>query len=180
MTANELKIPLYVKAILLIMGLSTLTVVLYVAQSIIVPIIFSILLAILLHPVVNFFVRIKINRVIAIMMTLLLTLLLIVAFSGLLFSQASRFSDSWPILVDKFSLTLNQAVNWASGYFDINPGKIDAWILKTKGELINTSGAAIGQTLINLGSGVVILFLIPLYIFLILFYSSFGVKNKLI
>ena len=171
MTANELKIPLYVKAILLIMGLSTLTVVLYVAQSIIVPIIFSILLAILLHPVVNFFVRIKINRVIAIMMTLLLTLLLIAAFSGLLFSQASRFSDSWPILVDKFSLTLNQAVNWASGYFDINPGKIDAWILKTKGELINTSSAAIGQTLINLGSGVVILFLIPLYIFLILFYQ---------
>ncbi|MCX6286684.1 MAG: AI-2E family transporter [Bacteroidetes bacterium] len=162
--------PFYVKAILLIIGLFALTAILYIAQGIIVPLIFAILIAILLHPVVNFLVRMKINRVIAITMTLFLTILIVAAFTGLLFSQASRFSESWPLLVDKFTGILNQSISWVSEYFDINPHKIDAWILKTKNELINTSSAAIGQTLLSVGSTIMVLLLVPLYVFLLLFY----------
>jgi predicted PurR-regulated permease PerM len=168
---KELKLPLYTKPVILIIGLLALLAVLYIAQGIIIPLVFAIIIAILLHPVVNFFVGIRINRVIAIVITLFLTFLIIAAFSALLFSQASRFSESWPILVDKFTETLNQAITWASGYFDINPHKIHDWVSKTKGELINTSGAAIGQTLINVGSAVVVLFLVPVYVFMILFYQ---------
>ncbi len=62
------------------------------------------------------------------------------------------------------------AISWASGYFDINPHKLHDWITKTKGELINGSGAAIGQTILTVGSSIVVLFLIPVYVFMILFY----------
>ena len=171
MTDKELKFPLYAKAVFLLIGLFAFIAILYIAQVIIVPLIFAILIAILLHPVVNFLVRIRINRVVAIILVLLLTILVIAAFCALLFSQANRFSESWPVLVDKFTVLLNQAIDWFSGYFDINPQKINAWITKTKGELINTSGAAIGQTLITVGGGIVVLFLIPVYVFLILFYQ---------
>ena len=85
-------------------------------------------------------------------------------------SQASRFSESWPLLVDKFTQTLNESISWASGYFDINPHKIHEWITKTRGELINGSGAAIGQTILSVGSSIVVLFLIPVYVFMLLFY----------
>jgi predicted PurR-regulated permease PerM len=115
-------------------------------------------------------VRIGINRIVAILITLLLTVLVIVAFGALLFAQASTFSESWPILVDKFTLLLNQTITWASGYFDINAQKIHEWVTKTQGEIFNTSSAAIGQTLATLGNAIVILFLVPFYIFLILFY----------
>jgi predicted PurR-regulated permease PerM len=37
--------------------------------------------------------------------------------------------------------------------------------------LINSSSAAIGKTLVTVGSGLVILFLVPVYIFMILFYQ---------
>jgi len=124
-----------------------------------------------LHPVVNFFVRIRINRVVAIAITLLLTFLLIAAFSSLLFSQASRFAESWPILVDKVTVMIDQTITGASDYFNIDPKKIHEWITKTQGELINTSSAAIKQTLLSVGNGLVVLFLIPVYIFLILFYQ---------
>jgi len=167
---KEIQLPFYVKAILLIIGLFALGALLYIAQGIIIPLVFAILIAILLHPVVNFLVKMKINRVVAISLTLLLTFLLVAAFTGLLFSQASRFSESWPLLVDKFTVILNQTISWISGYFDINPHKIYAWIAKTKSELIDTSGSAIGQTLINVGSVVMVLLLVPLYVFLILFY----------
>ena len=58
---------------------------LYIARSIIVPLVFATIIAILLHPVVNFFVRIRINRVVAIVITLFLTISVIVAFGGFLY-----------------------------------------------------------------------------------------------
>jgi len=169
-TAKEIKFPFYAKATFLIIGLVAFAAILYIAQDIIVPLIFAILIAILLHPVVNFLIRWKINRFVAISIALLLTFLVVAAFAGLLFSQASRFSESWPLLVDKFTGLLNQITSWISGYFDINPHKIDTWIAKTKSELINTSGIAIGQTLLNVGSVIMVLLLVPLYVFLLLFY----------
>lgn len=168
---NRLQFPFYAKASIFLIGLVAFVAILYIAQSIIVPIVFATIIAILLHPVVYFLVRIKINRVVAIVIALFLTFLFIAGFFALLFSQASRFSESWPLLVDKFTDTLNQAITWAAGYFDINPQKIHEWIANTKVELIDTSSAAIGKTLVTLGTGVMIMFLLPLYIFLMLFYQ---------
>jgi predicted PurR-regulated permease PerM len=168
---KEFNLPFYVKATILFAGLFVFLTMMYIGRSIIVPLVFATIIAIVLHPVVNFFVSKRLNRVVAIFLTLFLTFLVFAAFGAFLFSQASRFSESWPVLVDKFTGFLNQAIAWVSGYFDINQHKIQDWIIKTKGELINTSSAAIGQTLLTLGNGLVILFLIPVYIFMILFYQ---------
>lgn len=162
--------PFYAKATTCLVGLIALFAILYIAKRIIVPIVFAIIISILLHPVVNFLVRRRINRVLAIVITLLLTFIVIASFGALLISQASRFSESWPILVDKFNVIFNQAITWASGYFDINPQNIHNWITKFLDELIDTSNAAIGQTLITVGGALVVLFLIPVYVFMILFY----------
>jgi len=168
---KELKLPFYAKAILFLIGIYALFMMLYIARGIIVPLLFATILAILLHPVVDFFVRLRIRRIVAIVITLFLTILVIGAFGGLLVSQASRFGETWPILVDKFTGILNQTITWASGYFDIKPQVINDWITKTKGELINYISHSIGQTLVIVGSGIVVLFLVPVYIFLILFYE---------
>ncbi len=168
---KELKLPFYAKSILLLIGIYFLMAILYIAQDLIIPIVFAILIAILLQPVVKIFTRLKLNRVIAIILALFLTFLVIAGFGVFLFSQASRFSESWPLLVDKFTEMLNQVILWASEYFDIDAKKIHEWISKSKGEIINTSSAAIGQTLLALGNWVVVVFLVPVYVFLILFYQ---------
>ena len=172
MVDKELKLPFYAKASLLIIGLYVLISMLYIGQSILVPVVFAVIIAIVLHPVVNLFVRIKIPRVAAIVIALLLTFLVVAAISTLIFNQASRFSESWPALVDKFTLTFNQTTAWISGYFDIKPKEINAWVLKTRVELLANSNAAIGQTLFAVGNGLLVLFLIPVYVFLILFYHT--------
>ena len=167
----EMKLPFYAKAALILIGLLALFTVLDIAQSIIVPLVFAIIIAIALHPVVNFLTRIKVNRVIAIILTLVLTFLVIVAFGALIISQGIRFGESWPILAEKFDGFLNQTITAASGYFDINPQKIQAWITKATGEIINISAAAIGKTIVIISGALVVLFLIPVYVFLILFYK---------
>jgi predicted PurR-regulated permease PerM len=184
---QEIKIPFYAKTTILIVGLFTFITMLYIAQSIIVPLVFAVIIAIVLQPVVMFFVRLRINRVIAIALSLLITILLIIGLGILIYSQASRFSESWPVLVERFTEVFNNSISWSSGYFHIDPKKIYEWITDAKSELLNNSSSAIGQTLMNVGSGLVILFLIPVYIFLILFYEPllldfirklFGTENQ--
>jgi len=168
---EELKLPFYAKATIFIIGFFALFAVLYLAKNIIVPIVFAIIVAIVLHPVVNFFVRLKINRIIAIAITMLLTLLVIIAFGTVLISQATKLSESWPILVDKFTSLLNQNISEGADYFNKDPQKIHDWITKATGEIINTSTSAIGHTIMIIGNGLIVLFLIPFYIFMILFYQ---------
>jgi predicted PurR-regulated permease PerM len=169
-TDEKLKLPLYAKASIFVIGLCALLAILYIAKGIIIPVVFAIIIAIVLHPVVSFFVRKKINRVVGIVITIFISFLVIVACGALIISQVGRFSESLPVLIDKFTGMLDQSINWASGYFDIKPQKINEWITKTQGDLINSSSAAIGQTLTILGGGLVVLFLLPVYIFLILLY----------
>jgi predicted PurR-regulated permease PerM len=63
-------------------------------------------------------------------------------------------------------------VIWASDLLKIKPTKIDAWILEGKEELMNKSSAFIGQSLSSVSHGLVALLLIPVYIFMMLFYQS--------
>ncbi len=100
-----------------------------------------------------------------------LTVLVIAILGSLLISQVNRFIESWPALVDKFTELLNQSISWASGYFDIKPQKILEWIAKTKGDLISSGSAAIGHTLVIVGGLLIAVFLIPVYVFILLFYQ---------
>jgi predicted PurR-regulated permease PerM len=144
---------------------------LYIAKGIIVPLILAAIFAIVLHPVVNLFMRLKINRVVAIIITMTLALLIFTALGFLLFSQAIRFGDSWPVLIDKFTQILNQGAVWVSGYFEISPAKMDAWLIKAKAGFFNNDNAGIGQALVFVGSKMVLLILVPVYIFMMLFYQ---------
>jgi predicted PurR-regulated permease PerM len=164
-------LPIYAKASIFFVGLSALLAILYIAQGIIVPIIFSFILAILLNPIVNFFVRIKINRIIAIIFTLLLTIFLIFGFCVFIYTQVSSFSESWPIFVNKFTIILNDSITSASRYLNMEPSLIHAWVTKTQSELININGAFIGQTIVSVGTTLSNIVLVPVYIFVILYYQ---------
>jgi predicted PurR-regulated permease PerM len=97
------------------------------------------------------------------------------------------FSESWPALVTKFTLLFNQTVTWLSGYLDINPRKVHDWFTSAKNDIMSTSSVVIGHTIMNIGVGIMVALLIPVYIFLILFYKPllidfihqlFGENNK--
>lgn len=161
--------PITIKAPLVFMGLFALMAFLYIAKSILIPLVFATIIAIVLHPVVNMFVHIKINRVVAIIITLLLTFVIIAGFGFLIFSQASRFSESLPKLVERFTEILNQTVIWVSGNFNLSNREITTWITDTKNEVLGN--LEIGRTIANVGSSLAMFFLIPVYVFMMLFYQ---------
>ncbi len=173
------------KTVLVIIGLVAFVFILYIAQHILIPIVFATILAVVLHPAVNLLMRFKVHRILAIIIVMFLTFIVIASFGTLLFSQASKFTESLPRLVDKFTEIINQIIFWASGYFAISANEITAWITTTKNELIG--GDEIGQTIVSVGGILALLFLIPVYVFMILFYQPllieffhkfFGNKNR--
>lgn len=166
-----LKLPFYAKAAILCIGIYFFITMLYIAQGIVVPLIFGTIIAILLHPVVRFFTKRKFNRVLAICIALLLSVILIAAFVLFMFSQLSQFSAAWPVFVEKFTTLFNQTIHWIPGYFDISAVKVNDWIAETKADLLNGSSSIIGKTILSVGNSLVVIFLIPVYVFLLLYYK---------
>jgi len=164
-------LPFYAKASLFLVGMFVFIWMMYIASGIIVPLIFALIIAVVLYPIVKWFERKKINRIFAIIFTLIIGFLAIAGLGVLMYSQVSRLSMSWPELVEKFSEVYNETMAWASGYFEISPEIIIDYISNAKSNFYKTSGDAIGQTIISVGSGLVVLFVIPVYVFLILFYK---------
>lgn len=168
---KDFNIPFYVKTTIILLGLFVFCWIMYLVRGIIIPLIFALIIAIVLYPVVKWFHKKKLNRILAILLTLIIAFLLLLGLGVLIYSQVSSLSMSWLDLVEKFSAVYNEAMAWASGYFDINPQKIIDYITAALEDVYKKSGNAIGQTLMSVGSGLVVLFVIPVYVFLILFYK---------
>ena len=181
------KTPFYAKASLIFIGLFAFFAMLYVAQTVIVPVIYAIIFAIALSPLTDFFVRKKMNRIMAIALSLMIVLFTTVSLGVVLSSQMSVFSQTFPKLLDKFSETLNNAVNWASQRFNISHFQLNKLIADTKSGMLNDGKAAIGTTFNTISRLLVVLVLIPVYIFMLLFYRPlliefvyrvFGPENR--
>lgn len=166
----DLKFPFYVKASLIFMGLLAFIYMLDIAQQIIVPVIYSIIIAIVISPAVDFFVRKKLNRVLAITISLTLVSLIIILFVVLLATQLNELSEGFPKLAAKFYETLDRSVSWISDNFNISTKKINLYITDTKTEILSDSRSSISATLSTVSDVLVILVLIPVYVFMILFY----------
>jgi predicted PurR-regulated permease PerM len=164
-------LPLYAKLSLITMGLIAFFYILYVGQDILVPLIFATIIAILLNPVVNFLCKKGMNKVVAIMIVLIVALVIISALMYFIGSQISSFTESMPEFKQKISAIFNDLTDWVSQKFNVGKPRIAALVDKTKGEGMNNSSAVIGQTLGTIGGVLALVFLLPVYTFMILFYK---------
>ncbi|HEY8894671.1 MAG TPA: AI-2E family transporter, partial [Niastella sp.] len=87
-------------------------------------------------------------------------------------NQSLRFGDTLPALQHKLNLFLADMSKWVSKTFKISANKVDAWIVETENKQLNSSSALVGQTLITMTSILKLVFLIPVYIFMFLFYKT--------
>lgn len=163
--------PFYIKATVIILGLYFLVQILFLTQSIIVPLLFSVIIAILLNPLVARLVRFRIPRVIAIVISILLLFVLISGIIFLLAMQMGKFSESLPLILDKSQKALGNFAEWTGSTFNVKMDTVNSFIEETKIEIIDGSKSYLGETLSVLGRGLIVIFLIPVYIFMILYYK---------
>lgn len=173
---EDLILPFYVKTSIIIIGLFAFVYILYLTQSIIVPIIYSTIIAIVLSPMVNFFTKRKLNEVLAISITVIIAIAVTLLIISFLSIQMMQFTDSFPKLVEKFNQFADSIEFWVSDRFNISKVKIHSMVLKKRAEFINNGGVLIGETIISTGSKLVVALLIPVYVFMILLYQKHLIK----
>jgi hypothetical protein len=171
MEKDTIKLPVYAKMAQVILGLVALFYVLYIGKDIIVPLILALLLAILLNPVVNFLDNHKINRTVSILLAILAAFILLAALLFFVGSQLARFSDSLPQFKQKFTELSQQLLQWVSQTFNYPPDKVNEWVAKTRKEVMSQSNSVIGQTLGTISGMLGVFLLLPVYIFLFLYYK---------
>jgi predicted PurR-regulated permease PerM len=160
-----------VKYAIILIGLVTLFFILYIAQSILVPIILSFLIAVLFSPIVVFFSKLRIPKVISITLTMILVSCFTVVLLFILTSQLSIFSESFPSLLENFYLALEQFIDWLAVKMDVKPSYLNNMVTNSKAELMEWGKSSISATLSTIGYVLVMLFLIPVYVFMILYYK---------
>ena len=159
--------PFYIKATVVLFGLILAVYVLYILGDILIPIAFAIILTILLNPVYNWLLKHKLPKSVAIGLTLLLAITAVLFITVILSSQVTKFSESWPILKQKFTQLAAQSSEWLQNQMGITTKK-QADMVKSIDNIAKTwAGATVGSLATMLGS----LVLLPVYIFFLLFYK---------
>ena len=169
---ETIKFPFYAKAALIFIAAYALVYTLYVGQNIVVPIVYATLISVLLNPVVNFLVNRKVNKIVAISMAVVLVFLITACLVYFVSTQVSMFADTYPQLKAKTSATGTQGIKWFSQHFNVKERKVNEWIQTREDTLFSEAGSMIGHTLLSLGSTFVVLLLLPVYLFMILYYKS--------
>jgi predicted PurR-regulated permease PerM len=89
----------------------------------------------------------------------------------LLFSQLANLSDALPQLESKFHQLSGQIVQWISENFNLSTQRVNKWIDKIKVEGMGSGTLFIGQTISSITGILIFIFLVPVYMFMFLYYK---------
>ena len=141
---------------------------LFVLRDIFVPIAFSIIIAILLNPLVVRLRRAKVNKVVAIIIAIALALAVVTGLIYFLSSQLMSFSEQLPELQRRFGILTAQLQHWIASTFSISVAKQTTMVRDAASSSQELLGQAAGSAI----SMVINIVLIPVYVFVILFYKE--------
>ncbi len=164
----EKKYPFFLRSTITLLGIVIFVYILFILRDIMVPLAFALIISILLNPFVNILTHKKINKIVAISIALLLTILFVAGVMYFISSQVAKFSANMPLLEQKFSSMFHSLQLWLQRNYSLSLAK--------QSQLISDAGNSmkplIGQTLGTLLGAVSVIVLLPIYIFLMLFYKT--------
>jgi AI-2 transport protein TqsA len=165
--ALEQDYPFYIKATMVLLGLSLFIYILVLLREILVPVCFAGLIAILLNPLVNLFMKWRIPKPVSIMIALLTAVFI---FAGLMFflsSQVSHFADFFPQLKQKAGGLISRLQGWIATTFNYSKARQAAALQDAEKDMQPFITGMLGSLMGTLA----VVILLPIYIFLILYYK---------
>lgn len=159
--------PFYLKSTVSLFGLILLMYVFAQLADILVPLAFAAFLAVLLNPLCSRLQKLGLPKIAAIIISMLALILGVLAVFYFLSTQIISFGESLPMLKQKLGDLTIHLKEWIAATFNVPLAKQDQIIA----DAMNNSQAMVGRTLGSVLSTLAIVFLLPVYIFLLLFYK---------
>ena len=166
--ARAKEYPFYLKSTVILFGLILLVYIFNVLGNIMVPLAFAAFLAILLNPLVNKLLAWKVPKALAIIISLFLAMFFVTALFYFLSTQIAQFSESFPVLKQKFISITGALEQWIYVRFNVSTEKQVQFIKQA----LDSSQALLGQTVGTVLGTLSVVFLLPVYIFMLLFYKT--------
>ncbi len=159
--------PFYIKSTVILFGITLLSYALFNLKSIFSPLAFAIIIAILLNPLVNRVQKKKVPHVLAISLAILTAIVVLGGVLYFLATQVSRFSETIPMLKEKFNSLSVVFQNWLQSDFGIPKEKQ----LKTITDISKNGQAYLTTALGDILGTFGLILLVPVYVFMLLLYK---------
>ncbi|MBL7718636.1 MAG: AI-2E family transporter [Flavipsychrobacter sp.] len=171
---NEM--PLSVKRSIELVGLCAIFALVYLGRDIVTPILLAFLISILLMPVFKFFRRIRFPEPLAIVMSIVLAILVIILILGFFSYQVGILVSDIPTLEKNLTQHWNMLSAWISDTMHYSSREQMTMLEKQSRGMANNVGSYLGSAFTSLTSILIFFGLLPIYIFLIMFYRNLILK----
>jgi predicted PurR-regulated permease PerM len=166
------EMPLTVRRAIEITGLYFVGVIIIAGQSIITPLVMAFFLAIMLLPVYRFFRRKKFPETLAIGLSILLLVIVIGGLGWFFSSQISGLVADFPRIRQNVQGHLDSLSQWIYRKTNITAERQVQMIGEQNDKLLNWASGLVGGAASSLTGVLVFIGLLPIYIFLLLFYKN--------
>lgn len=164
--------PVTVKRSIELIGLFILGYLIYIGADIITPILMAFFIAIVLLPVYRFLRRLRFPEVLAISCAILLLVLIVVGIGWFFSSQIAVLVSDFPQIRQNVTTHLQHLSEWINSKTNFSTARQLELINEQSNKLLNYAGNALGGAAGSLTGIFIFVGLLPIYIFLILFYKN--------
>lgn len=165
-------LPLTVKRSIELLGIVLIVCILSIGKDIIMPIILAFFISIVLLPVYRFNKRHKVPEALAIVVPILLLIVILGSIIWFFSSQVSLLVADFPKIRSNVNIHLKSLSNWISSISSYSTKEQVDFINKNANDLLGIAGKTASGAAVTLSGLFVFVGLLPIYIYLILFYKD--------
>lgn len=166
------ELPVTVRRSIELVGLYTCGLIIVAGSGIIAPIIMAFLISIVIYPVYSFFARKRLPEALSIAISLVILMAVVGGVVWFFSSQFSRLIADFPVIKENVSVHLNSISDWINRKTNFSTERQVAFINDQSKKLLNYAGGILGGAATSVTSVFIFVGLVPIYVFLILFYKN--------
>lgn len=168
--------PLTVRRSIELLGLFFLGTIIVAGNGIITPLVMAFFISIVLLPGYRFLIRKKIPETFSIALVILMLFVGIGLIVWFFSSQISRLIVDFPQIKENVTVHLNSLSDWINKKANFSTEKQVQLISEQSNKMLNYAGGMLGGAAASLSSILIFVGLLPIYIFLMLFYKNLLVR----
>ncbi len=167
---NEL--PVTVRRSIEIVGLFVVGLIIVAGKMVVMPLLTALYISIVLLPVYRFLVRYRIPNVIAITLSILMLFIGVGSIIWFFSAQLGGLISDFPQIKENVMLHLHSLSDWINSKVNFSTEEQMEVFNEQSTKLLDNAGSMVGGTVATFSSVFIFLGLLPIYIFLILFYRN--------
>lgn len=170
---NTIKFPFYIRLSFMLISLISITYILCVGSSVLIPILMAFLFAVLLLPIVDFLnAKLRLPNVLSSSIAVFIFVFFIIGILVFLSYEISDIADDFAAIRKNINFIIVDVQKYIRANFHISMWEQRKYIEDVTQDSVQKGKETIGATLMSVTDTILDLILIPIYIFLILIYRT--------